>query len=85
MFATFKAAAFEDEAAGVGGISFHEAVLGFALALVRLIRTFGHKLKSYTFIIGKYLVYYTAVFHRNQGVFHNETDKNEKSGKVLPC
>ena len=45
LFATLEAAALKNEATSVGCVSFHKAVLSFALALVRLISTFWHKIR----------------------------------------
>lgn len=42
--ATFSAAAGENLAAVFSRVSLHEAVLNFALALVRLISAFWHKI-----------------------------------------
>lgn len=42
LFATFEAAALQDETTRVGGVALHEAMLDFALALVGLICAFGH-------------------------------------------
>ena len=43
-FAAFEAAAFQNEATGMSGVSLHEAVFLLPLALVRLIRAFWHKI-----------------------------------------
>ena len=42
LFATFEAAAFQDEATGMGGVSLHETMLDLTLALMRLVSTFRH-------------------------------------------
>lgn len=72
--ATLEAATLKDVATGLRRVSFHKAVLDFALALVGLISAFGHKYKSYiVYKLANIWCYYSAVFHQNQEVFHTQT------------
>ena len=50
-FAAFEAAALQDEAASMSGITLHEAMLLLPLALVGLISAFRHKIKSYIVLL----------------------------------
>lgn len=53
--AALDAATLQDLLTVLGAVALHEAMLNLALALVRLIGTFGHNVFLYSLIIGKIL------------------------------
>jgi len=86
LLAAFKAAALKDEASSMSCISLHEAMLSFALTLVRLISSFWHKTVNPIFLILANIWYIIPQFSTEIKKFSTRcTGLSQNRGKVLPC